>query len=82
MLERMNTMADSILYFPQKELENLDLEAMALEDLVALQEKLMDRMSALEQCEPEDMDSEAFEKWSEEYEKLEDLADDVADLLS
>ena len=75
-------MADSILYFPQKELENLDLEAMALEDLVALQEKLMDRMSALAQCEPEDMDSEAFEKWSEEYEKLEDLADDVADLLS
>lgn len=82
MLERMNTMADSILYFPQKELENLDLEARALEDLVALQEKLMDRMSALAQCEPEDMDSEAFEKWSEEYEKLEDLADDVADLLS
>ncbi|HIR09336.1 MAG TPA: hypothetical protein IAA70_02910 [Candidatus Avoscillospira stercoripullorum] len=75
-------MADSILYFPQKELENLNLEEMSLEDLVALQEKLMDRMSALAEIEPEDMNSEAFEQWSEEYEKLEDLADDVADLLN
>lgn len=75
-------MGDSILYFPQKELENLDLEEMSLEDLVALQEKLMDRMSALAEIEPEDMDSEAFEQWSEQYEKLEDLADDVADLLN
>ena len=74
-------MADSILYFPQKELENLDLEEMSLEDLVALQEKLMERMGALSEIEPEDMDSEAFEQWSEAYEKLEDLADDVADLL-
>ena len=74
-------MGDSILYFPQKELENLDLEEMSLEDLVALQEKLMERMGALSEIEPEDMDSEAFEQWSEEYEKLEDLADDVADLL-
>ena len=73
-------MGDSILYFPQKELENLDLEEMSLEDLVALQEKLMERMGALSEIEPEDMDSEAFEQWSEEYEKL-DLADDVADLL-
>ena len=75
-------MGDSILYFSQKELENLDLEEMSLEDLVALQEKLMDRMSALAEIEPEDMNSEAFEQWSEEYEKLEDLADDVADLLN
>ena len=75
-------MGDSILYFPQKELENLNLEEMSLEDLVALQEKLMDRMSALTEIEPEDMNSEAFEQWSEEYEKLEDLADDVADLLN
>lgn len=75
-------MGDSILYFPQKELENLNLEEMSLEDLVALQEKLMDRMSALAEIEPEDMNSEAFEQWSEEYEKLEDLADDVADLLN
>ena len=75
-------MGDSILYFPQKELENLDLEEMSLEDLVALQEKLMERMGALSEIEPEDMNSEAFEQWSEEYEKLEDLADDVADLLN
>ena len=75
-------MGDSILYFPQKELENLDLEKMSLEDLVALQEKLMERMGALSEIEPEDMDSEAFEQWSEQYEKLEDLADDVADLLN
>ena len=75
-------MADSILYFPQKDLENLNLEAMSLEDLVALQEKLMEHMGALSEIEPEDMDSEAFEQWSEQYEKLEDLADDVADLLN
>ena len=75
-------MGDSILYFPQKELENLDLEEMSLEDLVALQEKLMEHMGALSEIEPEDMDSEAFEQWSEQYEKLEDLADDVADLLN
>ena len=55
-------MGDSILYFPQKELENLDLEEMSLEDLVALQEKLMERMGALSEIEPEDMDSEAFEQ--------------------
>ena len=75
-------MGDSMLYFPQKDLENLNLEAMSLEDLVALQEKLMEHMGALSEIEPEDMDSEAFEQWSEQYEKLEDLADDVADLLN
>ena len=75
-------MGDSMLYFPQKDLENLNLEVMSLEDLVALQEKLMERMGALSEIEPEDMDSEAFEQWSEQYEKLEDLADDVADLLN
>ena len=38
-------------------------------------------MNALGEIEPEDMDSEAFEAWSERYEFLEDLTDDIAELL-
>ena len=31
--------------------------------------------------EPEDMASEAYDEWSEQHEKLEDIADDILDRL-
>lgn len=74
-------MSDNLTFFPMREFENLDLEAMSDEELVALQERILAHMNALGEIEPEDMDSEAFEAWSERYESLEDLTDDIAELL-
>lgn len=74
-------MSGDIRFFPMRDLENLDLEAMTDEELVAVQERILVHMEALDQIEPEDMDSEAFETWSARHEFLEDLTDDIADLL-
>ncbi len=37
--------------------------------------------AALDEREPENMSSEAYDEWSEEHEQLEDLADDILDRI-
>ena len=39
------------------------------------------RIARLDQEEPEDMDSEAYDAWGDRHEALEDLADDILDRL-
>ena len=39
------------------------------------------RIAALDEREPENMSSEAYDEWSEEHEQLEDLADDILDRI-
>lgn len=71
----------TLQFFPMRDLENLDLEAMSEEELVELQERILEHMEGLSKIEPEDMESEAFETWAARYEFLEDLTDDIAELL-
>ena len=38
-------------------------------------------LEQLDELEPEDMDSDAYEDWGERHEALEDLADELQDRL-
>ena len=54
------------------------LDAAALRDYLA---EIRERIARLDEDEPEDMASEAYDEWSEQHEKLEDIADDILDRL-
>ena len=56
--------------------ENNDLAA-----LTAYLAEIRRRIAALDEREPENMSSEAYDEWSEEHEQLEDLADDILDRI-
>ena len=43
--------------------------------------EIRERIARLDEDEPEDMASEAYDEWSEQHEKLEDIADDILDRL-
>ena len=58
-----------------------DVDALDRDALRRLLEDTLARIAALEEQEPEDMESEAYEAWSERHERLEDLADDICDRL-
>jgi hypothetical protein len=66
-------MAETFLFPP---LETMDPQA--LKDFLA---DIQAQIAALDQSEPADMESEAFEDWAQRHEELEDLADDVMDRL-
>ncbi len=61
-------------FFPQLE----TMTPQALKDFLA---DIQAQIAALDQSEPADMTSEAFEDWAQRHEELEDLADDVMDRL-
>ncbi len=61
--------------------ENLEPEEMTREELLGCMEKLRSELDRLDQQEPEDMDSEAYETWGDRHEELEDLVDEIMDLL-
>ena len=69
-------MSNVIEFAAAPDVDKLDRDALRrlLEDTLA-------RIAALEEQEPEDMESEAYEAWSERHERLEDLADDICDRL-
>ena len=54
------------------------MDAAALRDYLA---EIRERIARLDEAEPEDMASEAYDEWSEQHEKLEDIADDILDRL-
>lgn len=58
-----------------------DLSRMDKDALLALLAQLEAQISALDEAEPEDMESEAYELWGEEHEELEDQLDEIRDLL-
>lgn len=57
------------------------LDAMSREELLAYLKTVRARIERLDQQEPEDMSSEAYEDWGGRHEELEDLADEIQDLL-
>ena len=58
-----------------------DLEAMGRAELLDCLSAVRQRIARLDQEEPEDMDSEAYDAWGDRHEALEDLADDILDRL-
>ena len=58
-----------------------DLEAMDRAELLDYLAAVRQWIARLDQEEPEDMDSEAYDAWGDRHEALEDLADDILDRL-
>ena len=58
-----------------------DLEAMGHQELLRCLETVRERIARLDEEEPEDMESEAYDAWGDRHEELEDLADEIADRL-
>lgn len=58
-----------------------DVDAMDRPALEAYLAEIRRRIAELDEREPEDMSSEAYDEWSEEHEQLEDIADDILDRL-
>ncbi len=69
-----------ILEFPGFSWEE-ELEDMERAELLACLEDVRRHIARLDEQEPADMNSEAYELWGERHEELEDLADEIQDLL-
>ena len=51
------------------------------DDLLAHVQELHEQLTELDECEPEDMASAAYDRWAERHEALEDELDDLMELL-
>ena len=69
-------MADIIDFIAHRDPENMNRE-----ELLAYLETLRGQIAALDESEPADMESEAYEDWADRNEELEDLADEAMELL-
>ena len=61
--------------------EEPDICAMNREELLSCLDTLRAKISALDELEPHDMESEAYEDWGDRHEQLEDLVDEILDRL-
>ena len=68
-------MAENVGFFA------LDPENMSREALLEYLRSVRERIEALDDEEPVDMMSEAYEEWGQRHEELEDLADEIMELL-
>ena len=62
-------------------LDQPDWESMDREELVRCRDNVRARLELLEEREPQDMESQAYQDWGERHEALEDLADELWDRL-
>ena len=58
-----------------------DPENMSREALLEYLRSVRERIEALDDEEPADMMSEAYEEWGQRHEELEDLADEIMERL-
>lgn len=58
-----------------------DLEAMGRAELLDCLAAVRQRIARLDQEEPEDMDSEAYDDWADRHETLEDIRDEIEERL-
>ena len=61
--------------------EDPDIYAMDRGELEQYLAQLREKIELLDEQEPDDMESEAYEVWGEQHEDLEDLADEILELL-
>lgn len=64
-----------------KTAENEELKMNVIQQLQAQLSALETELDILDQQEPEDMNSEAYEDWADAHEDLEDQIDDIRDRL-
>ena len=69
-------MADIIDFGAYRDPADMDKE-----ELQAFLETLRGQIAELDEAEPADMESEAYEDWGQRHEDLEDLVDDALDRL-
>lgn len=70
-----------IIRFGAPFVEEEDIYELDRAELEEYLDRLRDAIYALDEEEPEDMDSEEYEEWGERHEELEDLVDEVVDRL-
>lgn len=58
-----------------------DTDELSREELLTLLERLRAEIAALDEKEPKNMNSEAYETWADRHEELEDQVDEILDLL-
>ena len=58
-----------------------DLDGMSREQLEDYLQAVREQIARLDEEEPADMESEAYEDWGGRHEELEDLADELMDRL-
>lgn len=58
-----------------------DTDELSREELLTLLERLRAEIAALDEKEPKNMNSEAYEIWAERHEELEDQVDEILELL-
>ena len=59
----------------------IDIEAMSVDELHALQQEMYKLLAELDAREPKNMNSPSYDDWADEHEELEDLLDDIQDRL-
>ena len=58
-----------------------DTDELSREELLTLLERLRAEIAALDEKEPKNMNSEAYEPWADRHEELEDQVDEILELL-
>ena len=58
-----------------------ELDGLSIEELEEYRAELEARLCDMDDGEPEDMDSEEFERWADAHESLEDLLSEVEDRI-
>lgn len=58
-----------------------DTDELSREKLLTLLERLRAEIAALDEKEPKNMNSEAYETWADRHEELEDQVDEILELL-
>lgn len=58
-----------------------DADELSREELLTLLERLRAEIAALDEKEPKNMNSEAYETWADRHEELEDQVDEILELL-
>ena len=58
-----------------------DTDELSREELLTLLERLRAEIAALDEKEPKNMNSEAYETWADRHEELENQVDEILELL-
>lgn len=58
-----------------------DTDELSREELLTLLERLRAEIAALDEKEPKNMNSEAYETWADRHEELEDQVDEILELM-
>lgn len=66
----------AIEFYPEVDLAGLDMDG-----LKAYRARILAEIAALDEKEPRNMMSAAYEEWADKHEELEDILDDIQDLL-